>query len=162
MYHSFYFMVHFYFPSSLLFVSVVEPLLQLFIFSCIMSSTPETNFRQQAEAAREALKNFTAIRALNAPGPIKAAVLELVSSTVSFSFLYFNFISLTHDLFSDRIQLAPAFHFTPSFSGNTAGGPHRSRGLCIQEPRIRIPSPDTSNCRSRRSYQGLFNSFQER
>ena len=39
-------------------------------------------FLKQAEAAREALKNFNAISVLNAPGPIRIAMEELVNTTV--------------------------------------------------------------------------------
>jgi hypothetical protein len=40
-------------------------------------------FNKQIEAAREALKNFSAIIQLNAPGPAKLAMEELVNITVS-------------------------------------------------------------------------------
>ena len=51
-------------------------------------ATPSlTAFEKQAELAREALQNFNSIRTLsNAPGPTKAALTELVNSTVRMLF----------------------------------------------------------------------------
>lgn len=48
----------------------------------------DSAFKKQAEIAREALTTFNTIRTLNAPGPIKTALEELVTATVRF---FFNF-----------------------------------------------------------------------
>lgn len=45
-------------------------------------SMTEQAFTKQAESARESLLVFNSIRYLNAPGPIKNALKELVNSTV--------------------------------------------------------------------------------
>jgi hypothetical protein len=42
----------------------------------------DSSFNKQVELAREALKNFNAISQLNAPGPVKLAMEELVTVTV--------------------------------------------------------------------------------
>jgi hypothetical protein len=66
-------------------------------------STPtaqsDAAFFKQTELAREALKNFTAISALNAPGPVKTAFEELVTATVGFN----NFVRhyLSHPSFQE-------------------------------------------------------------
>ena len=49
----------------------------------------EDAFKKQAELARQALKNFNAIRSLDAPGPIRTALYELVPATVSSLFFTF-------------------------------------------------------------------------
>lgn len=45
----------------------------------------ENSFKQHVERTRSALKNFNAIRVLDAPGPIKTALDELVAITVDFT-----------------------------------------------------------------------------
>lgn len=51
-------------------------------------------FQKQTAAVREALQNFTAISKLNAPGPIKMAMEELVTITVRlFLFNLQNFLT---------------------------------------------------------------------
>ena len=47
-----------------------------------MPPANEAAFLRQAELAQEALKNFVAIRALNAPGIIKPALHEVLNTTV--------------------------------------------------------------------------------
>lgn len=48
------------------------------------TTTPESDaaFKKQADATKEALKNFNAISFLNAPGPVKLAMEDLVKVTV--------------------------------------------------------------------------------
>jgi hypothetical protein len=52
------------------------------------SKTTTTNsdsaFNKQADAARDALKNFNTVAQLNAPGLIKTAMEDLVTAMVSF------------------------------------------------------------------------------
>jgi hypothetical protein len=59
----------------------------------------ENTFKAQVEVARTALKNFNAIRQLDAPGPNKAAFDELVSSVEVFQ----NFVPffVNHPLFQE-------------------------------------------------------------
>ena len=53
------------------------------------SKTTTTNsdlaFNKQANTARDALKNFTTVAQLNAPGLVKMAMEDLVTDMVSFS-----------------------------------------------------------------------------
>jgi hypothetical protein len=42
----------------------------------------ENSFKKQAEVARDALKNFNTVRTLNAPSLVKAALTDLVETTV--------------------------------------------------------------------------------
>ena len=65
----------------------------------------ESSFKQQAELARSALKNFNAIRQLDAPGPAKTAFYELVNATVDFNRFIPFFTS--HVLFQ---EIPPAAH----------------------------------------------------
>ena len=55
----------------------------------ITNMPSENSFKKQAEIAREALKNFNAIRVLNAPGMVKTALFELVEAVVSASLILF-------------------------------------------------------------------------
>ena len=73
--------------------------------SLSLSESPmpsENTFKQHVELTRTALKTFTAIRQLDAPGPIKTAFDELVVLTADFT----NFVPffVTHPLF---IELPP-------------------------------------------------------
>ena len=65
----------------------------------------ENTFKAQAEIARTALKNFHAIRQLDAPGPSKAAFDKLVSSVEVFH----NFTAFfsNHPLY---LEIPPAAH----------------------------------------------------
>jgi hypothetical protein len=67
----------------------------------------ENSFKQHAEVARSALKTFNAIRQLDAPGPVKTALNELVTATVDFN----NYVPffLSHALFQ---ELPPLVHST--------------------------------------------------
>ena len=67
----------------------------------------ESSLKHQADAARSALKNFNAIRLLDAPGPVKAAVEELVAATAEFH----NFIPffVNHSLF---LEIPPLVYST--------------------------------------------------
>jgi hypothetical protein len=47
------------------------------------NSNSDLAFNKQADVARDALKNFTTISQLNAPGLIKTAMDELVTAMVS-------------------------------------------------------------------------------
>lgn len=49
----------------------------------------EQAFVKQAELARKALKSFYAVLALDAPVLIRAALVELVDSTVRLIFIFF-------------------------------------------------------------------------
>ena len=57
------------------------------------SKTTMTNsdlaFNKQADAACDALKNFTTVAQLNAPGLVKTAMEDLVTVMVSLSLFYF-------------------------------------------------------------------------
>lgn len=44
--------------------------------------TADQAFKKQADTARESLLVFNSLRHLNAPGPVKNALNELVNSTV--------------------------------------------------------------------------------
>ena len=65
----------------------------------------ESSFKQQAELARSALKNFNAIRQLDAPGPAKTAFYELANATADFHRFIPFFTS--HALFQ---EIPPAAH----------------------------------------------------
>lgn len=71
----------------------------------------ESSFKKQAEIAQDALKNFTAVQSFKSPVVIKAALDELVTSTVAFnSFIPF---FLSHPLFQ---EIPPAvFHVLEKF-----------------------------------------------
>jgi hypothetical protein len=64
----------------------------------------ENTFKQHAESARSALKNFDAIRQLDAPGPVKTAFDELVAIISDFH----NFVPffVNHPLFLEVPPLA--------------------------------------------------------
>ena len=58
------------------------------------SATPSSfSFEKQAELAREALQNFNTILVLNAPATIKAALTELVHTTVRIFYFDANFLN---------------------------------------------------------------------
>jgi hypothetical protein len=63
----------------------------------------ENSFKQHVERVRGALKNFNAIRILDAPGPIKTALDELIALDVEFT-KFTTFFS-THALF---LEVPPA------------------------------------------------------
>jgi hypothetical protein len=48
----------------------------------------EALFKKQADLIRETLQTFNSIRVLNAPGPLKAAIIDLVNATVCMSFIF--------------------------------------------------------------------------
>jgi hypothetical protein len=75
----------------------------------------ELAFKKQAEVAREALQAFNLIRplALSAPGPVKTALFELVTATVSSSLLSFIYETNVSCLFSGR---SPSTASLPSIS----------------------------------------------
>jgi hypothetical protein len=62
----------------------------------------ESSFKKHAEIARDALKNFTTVRVLNAPTIVKTAVFDLIDAVIAF-YPFIPFF-LTHDLFR---ELAP-------------------------------------------------------
>lgn len=63
----------------------------------------ENSFKQHVDRVRGALKNFNAIRLLDAPGPIKTALDELVALDIDFA-KYTTFFT-SHALF---LEVAPA------------------------------------------------------
>ena len=75
----------------------------------------ELAFKKQAEVAREALQAFNLIRplALSAPGPVKTALFELVTATVSSSLLSFIYETNVSCLFSGR---SPSMASLPNIS----------------------------------------------
>jgi hypothetical protein len=87
---------------------VVEPLLRLLSSSMSSPSASELAFKKQAELAREALRAFNIIRPLaaSAPGPVKTALAELVTATVS-SFTSSYFLKLMFH--SSRLVSAVSF-----------------------------------------------------
>jgi len=56
--------------------------------STVTNTPSDAAFKKQADTTREALKNFNAISILNAPGPIKIALEELVNATVHFIYFW--------------------------------------------------------------------------
>jgi hypothetical protein len=71
---------------------IVEPPLRLFSSFMSLPSASKPTFKKQAELAREALRTFNIIcpLAASAPGPVKTALTELVTATVSsFTSSYF-------------------------------------------------------------------------
>jgi predicted translin family RNA/ssDNA-binding protein len=54
--------------------------------TAVVKMPSENSFKKQADVARDALKNFNTVRALNAPSLAKTALSELVEATVSFIF----------------------------------------------------------------------------
>lgn len=75
----------------------------------IPSMPSENSFKKQAEVAREALKNFNMVRALNAPSLVKAALTDLVESTVRFP------ISFSVELLISFFFQAAFNNFVPFF-----------------------------------------------
>lgn len=63
---------------------IVEPLLRLLLSLMTSPTASELAFKKQAEIAREALRTFNTIRPLaaTAPGLVKTALSEMVTSTV--------------------------------------------------------------------------------
>lgn len=59
------------------------------------TSNSDLAFTKQVDATREALSNFNAISQLNAPGPVKLAMDELLNTTVSSSFKFLSPLFLT-------------------------------------------------------------------
>ena len=53
--------------------------------SKITTTNLDIAFNKQADAAHDALKNFTTVAQLNAPGLVKTAMEDLVTAMVSFS-----------------------------------------------------------------------------
>ena len=58
--------------------------------NCFAVSEMSDSFDRQVIATREALNNFSVIASLNAPGPAKAAMEDLVNITVRCSFRFKN------------------------------------------------------------------------
>jgi selenophosphate synthetase-related protein len=46
----------------------------------------ESSFKKQVDFAREALKNFSAVKDLNVPGLIRTTLAELINTVVSYRF----------------------------------------------------------------------------
>jgi hypothetical protein len=62
--------------------------------TAVVKMPSENSFKKQADIARDALKNFNTVRALNVPSLVKTALSELVEATVSFIFpMSISFIS---------------------------------------------------------------------
>lgn len=59
----------------------------------------ESSFRKHAEAARDALTNFTTVRSLKAPIIVRTAVFDLIDAIIAFQpFIPF---FITHELFQE-------------------------------------------------------------
>lgn len=80
--------------------------------SLIMVKVPsEPAFKKQAETAQDALKNFTAVQSFKSTAVVKAALNDLVDSTVAFNHFAPSFVS--HPLFQ---EIPPAvFHVLEKF-----------------------------------------------
>lgn len=85
----------------------------------------ESSFKQQAELARAALKNFKAIAQLDAPGPVKTAFYELFAATVDFNRFIPFFVShalfheippLVHTALEEFLVKHPNFERPPAYS----------------------------------------------
>ena len=85
----------------------------------------ESLFKRHADLARDALKNFAAVRDLNSSTVVKAAIVELIDATVSFN----NFVPFfvphplfqeippaVHSVLQDFLSKHPSFEMPPSFS----------------------------------------------
>lgn len=89
------------FPTSSFFLSMQSTPLE----SITDNMPSENSFKQHIERTRGALKNFNAIRLLDAPGPVKTALDELVANTVDFTKFIPFFTS--HPMF---LEIPPAVH----------------------------------------------------
>lgn len=65
----------------------------------IINMPSESSFKKQAELAQDALKNFTAVQSLKSTALIKAAIDDLIDSTVAFNHFVPFFVS--HPLFQE-------------------------------------------------------------
>jgi hypothetical protein len=94
--------------------------------STVDNQPTEAAFLKQAEVAREALKNFLAIKALNHPAIIKPALYEVITSTVRSHYLISKFC-FNFKTSIGRVQLIHQLHREPDFSRNPTRGSSSSR-----------------------------------
>lgn len=81
----------------------------------------EAAFFKQTEIAREALKTFNTISVLNAPGPVRIAMEELINATVRSQSSTTVFYPLRTFLGGLQLVRFPIF-ITPRLSRNSAAG----------------------------------------
>lgn len=103
------------------------------------STNSDLAFNKQADAARDALKNFNTISQLNAPGLIKTAMDELVASMVSVLLSFITGLADHNDGQSSFHGFVPHYAATPSFQELPAAAIDALNRFTVKNPTYKLP-----------------------